>query len=43
MKEEKSVRDEVALGVIPNGVMNDFARFWGFDEDDIEQTVDWLV
>jgi len=43
MMEEKEVRDNIALGVIPNGVMNDFARFWGFDEDEIEQTVDWLV
>ena len=42
MKEEKRVRDEIALGVIPNGVMNDFARFWGFVEDDVEQTVGWL-
>ena len=43
MMEEKSVREEIALGVIPNGVMNDFARFWDFDEDKPEQTVDWLV
>ena len=43
MMEEKSVRDEIALGVIPNGVMNDFARFWDFDEDNIEQTIDWLI
>ncbi|MBQ9215147.1 MAG: lipid kinase [Prevotella sp.] len=43
MTEEQKVRDSIALGVIPNGVMNDFARFWGFDEDEIEQTVDWLV
>ena len=43
MMEEKSVRDEIALGVIPNGVMNDFARFWEFDEDEIEQTVEWLT
>ena len=43
MMEEKQVRDEIALGVIPNGVMNDFARFWDFDEDKIEQTIDWLV
>ena len=42
MKEEKQVRDEIALGVIPNGVMNDFARFWGFDGDDLEQTIGWL-
>ena len=43
MMEEKEVRDNIALGVIPNGVMNDFAKFWDFDEDEIEQTVDWLV
>lgn len=43
MKVEKTVRDAISLGVIPNGVMNDFARFWEFDEDNIEQTVDWLI
>jgi len=43
MMEEKAVRDSIALGVIPNGVMNDFARFWDFDEYKVEQTVDWLV
>ena len=43
MMEEKSVRDEIALGVIPNGVLNDFAKFWDFDDDKIEQTVDWLI
>ncbi|MBR0049894.1 MAG: lipid kinase [Prevotella sp.] len=43
MKEEKTVRDEIALGVVPNGVMNDFARFWDFDENDVEQTVEWLA
>ena len=42
MKVEKHVRDEIALGVIPNGVMNDFARFWEFDEDKLDQTLDWL-
>ena len=42
MHEEKSVRDEVALGVIPNGLANDFARFWDFDENDDAQTVRWL-
>ena len=43
MMEEKAIRDSIALGVIPNGIMNDFARFWQFDDDNIEQTVDWLV
>jgi len=43
MKEEKQVRDQIALGVIPHGVMNDFARYWDFKEGEIEQTVDWLI
>ena len=43
MAEEKQVRDSIALGVIPNGVMNDFARYWGFTEGEMEQTVDWLL
>ncbi len=42
MQFEKSVRDSVTLGVIPNGVMNDFAHFWEFDEDNYEQTIHWL-
>ena len=42
MQAEKSVRESVALGVIPNGLMNDFAHFWEFDEDRYEQTIHWL-
>lgn len=42
MTAEKQVRESIVLGVIPNGVMNDFARFWNFREADIAQTVDWL-
>ncbi len=42
MDQEKHVREEVVLGVIPNGVLNDFARFWDFRESDIGQTIDWL-
>lgn len=43
MKVEKQVRDQIALGVIPNGVMNDFARYWDIKEGNIEQAVDWLL
>lgn len=43
MREEKQVRDQIALGVIPNGIMNDFARYWEFKEGNVEQTVDWLM
>ena len=43
MMVEKNVRESIVLGVIPNGVMNDFARFWDFDEDNVEQTIEWLA
>ena len=42
MQEEKNVRDSIAIGIIPNGGLNDFARFWGFKERHPEQTVEWL-
>ena len=42
MQAEPEVRQGISLGVIPNGVMNDFARYWGFKESELEQTVDWL-
>jgi diacylglycerol kinase family enzyme len=42
MKADREVRERVALGVIPNGTLNDFARFWGFDEREDAQTVTWL-
>lgn len=43
MREERQVREKVALGLIPNGVLNDFAHYWGFDEKNDAQTVDWLI
>ncbi len=43
MQVEKQVRDEIALGVIPNGVMNDFARYWDFKEGNLEETIGWLI
>lgn len=42
MQTEKKIRDQITLGVIPNGMMNDFAHFWGFQEGEIERSVRWL-
>ncbi|MDO4160794.1 MAG: diacylglycerol kinase family protein [Prevotellaceae bacterium] len=42
MSADKEVRESIALGLIPNGLMNDFAHYWGFKESDIEKTIDWL-
>lgn len=36
-------KSEIALGIIPNGIGNDFAKFWGLDEDDYKQAVDWII
>ena len=42
MQESEEVRQQVSIGVIPNGLMNDFAHFWGFDDSNVEQSVKWL-
>lgn len=42
MSIEKEKRDKINIGVIPNGVMNDFASFWGFTEKDITKSVESL-
>lgn len=42
MQMERQVRDRIVLGMIPHGLMNDFAHFWELDEDDYEQTICWL-
>lgn len=43
MMADAAVRESISLGVIPNGVLNDFARYWNFNEGNVRQTVDWLV
>lgn len=42
MQVDAQKREDIALGVVPNGMMNDFAHFWGFKDSDPEQTVKWL-
>ena len=42
MQADRNDRERVALGVIPNGLMNDFAHFWGLREDDYDQIIKWL-
>lgn len=32
-------RENVRLGVIPNGRFNDFAHFWDYQENDVEQVI----
>lgn len=42
MQVDSQQRQDIALGIIPNGMMNDFAHFWDFNEGEVEQTVKWL-
>jgi diacylglycerol kinase (ATP) len=35
--------DDVAIGVLPNGIANDFARFWGYEEGDYRHDIDCLI
>lgn len=36
-------KSSIALGIIPNGIGNDFAKFWGLDSDDYRRAVDVLI
>lgn len=43
MNSPIELRSNVKLAVIPNGVGNDFASFWGYEYDDYESAVDAIV
>ena len=36
-------KGEIALGIIPNGIGNDFASYWDLDEDNYKQAVDCII
>lgn len=43
MECDLELRRSIALGIIPNGVLNDFAKFWGIRDNEIERAVDIIV
>lgn len=43
MQSESPTGRHPALGVIPNGFGNDFARYWGFTTDGYKRTIDALI
>ena len=43
MHINREERESISIGVIPNGVLNDFAKFWGLRDGDIEASVDAIV
>ncbi len=42
-KENSRLPDDFALGLIPNGIGNDFARFWGVVFDDYKKIIDCII
>ena len=43
MTSSASDKSQIALGIIPNGIGNDFASYWGLEKDDYKQAVDWII
>lgn len=36
-------KNRIAFGIIPNGIANDFARYWGMDAKDYKEAVDYIM
>ena len=43
MQLEQQKRETVSIGLIPNGLMNDFAKFWEMKEGDDDAIIDGLA
>ena len=43
MQSDIEEKHEIAFGIIPNGIGNDFAKYWGLDSDDFKGAVDVLI
>ena len=43
MQSDVEDKHEIAFGIIPNGIGNDFAKYWGLDSDDFKGAVDVLI
>ena len=42
MSVDSSIREKICLGLIPNGLMNDFAHYWQLKENDVNQIIGWI-
>lgn len=43
MSSDIAEKQDIALGIIPNGIGNDFANYWGLTVDNYKEAVDCLV
>lgn len=39
----REVRSKLSLAVVPNGIGNDFADFWGLDVDSYKQSIQYII
>jgi diacylglycerol kinase family enzyme len=43
MQYRDSLPENFAFAIIPNGIANDFSRFWGVSVDDYKQVIDGII
>jgi YegS/Rv2252/BmrU family lipid kinase len=43
MSSDAPDKTEIALGIIPNGIGNDFAKYWGLEEGDYKTAVECII
>ena len=43
MTSDRADKEKIAVGIIPNGVGNDFAKYWGLEKDDYKKSIDTLI
>lgn len=43
MEHRDSLPEDFALGIIPNGIGNDFSRFWGVTVNDYQRAIDGII
>lgn len=39
----KELSNQIRLGIIPNGIGNDFASFWGLTQDNYKQAIHYII
>ncbi|MCQ2051758.1 MAG: lipid kinase [Bacteroidaceae bacterium] len=43
MTSPAELKDQIRLGIIPNGIGNDFANFWGFSQEKYKQAIHAII
>jgi diacylglycerol kinase family enzyme len=43
MNSNAENKKDIAIGIIPNGIGNDFAKYWELSIDDYKKAIDWII